>query len=442
VVVYRVVRSDGCVDRRDNMAGGSDQAECTALVATYSAIDAIGDRLSQGTGSSVSGYLIADLHGNIVAALSPGASPLYLSAYRYDPYGETVGSWSASSGLTVPWRFQGRILESDIGSGTDLYDFGARSYDPSLGAFTSFDSVAGSAQNPLTLNRYLYASANPATLVDPDGHRFMYDEDQSIGEKEQIAEERQALADDDSWDRSFSIFHTAPSDPLASLWTQVGNNEEHQFSHRKVLATTNALAAVDRKAVLRDSQTAAGAAAPKDTCNNIVCGITNTVGRAGGAAVNWVADHPIETVAMVGAGGLCVAFFAVCGPLLGDAAVNFAAGAGAYTLGVVGANLIDNLAFGGHKGWLDGWSPRDAALAGAGGVVLSPIAGLSPFVKYPIAAGVGMVTSKLSGKSGSAYGCTVGSIAGSAVGDWQENHQLASLVYGAMVGVATSLENC
>ena len=30
--------------------------------------------------------------------------------------------------------------------------------------------MAGSAQNPLTLNRYLYANANPATLVDPDGH--------------------------------------------------------------------------------------------------------------------------------------------------------------------------------------------------------------------------------------------------------------------------------
>jgi RHS repeat-associated protein len=68
-----------------------------------------------------------------------------------------------------PWRFQGRILESADGS-TDLYDFQARSYDPSLGAFTSFDSVTGSAQNPLTLNRFLYAAANPATLVDPDGH--------------------------------------------------------------------------------------------------------------------------------------------------------------------------------------------------------------------------------------------------------------------------------
>ena len=71
--------------------------------------------------------------------------------------------------ITSPWRFGGRILESADGS-TDLYDFSARSYDPALGAFTSFDSVTGGAQNPLTLNRYLYANANPATLVDPTGH--------------------------------------------------------------------------------------------------------------------------------------------------------------------------------------------------------------------------------------------------------------------------------
>jgi RHS repeat-associated protein len=81
-----------------------------------------------------------------------------------------------SGSIDVPWRFQGRILES-ASAGTDLYDFGARSYDPSLGIFTSFDSVSGSAQNPATLNRYLYAAANPATLVDPDGHSArMYDE--------------------------------------------------------------------------------------------------------------------------------------------------------------------------------------------------------------------------------------------------------------------------
>lgn len=68
----------------------------------------------------------------------------------------------------ISLALRGRILESTAGS--DTYDFGARAYVPDLGTFTSLDSVAGSAQNPITLNRYLYADANPATLVDPDGH--------------------------------------------------------------------------------------------------------------------------------------------------------------------------------------------------------------------------------------------------------------------------------
>jgi RHS repeat-associated protein len=138
-------------------------------VVTYSTIDALGNRLATSTPGGL-GWLIPDLHGNVAAAVSSASSPLFLNAFRYDAYGETLHKWEAASGaLTIPWRYQGRILES-ASTGTDLYDFGARSYDPSLGAFTSFDSMAGSALNPLTLNRYLYALANPATFIDPSGH--------------------------------------------------------------------------------------------------------------------------------------------------------------------------------------------------------------------------------------------------------------------------------
>jgi hypothetical protein len=49
----------------------------------------------------------------------------------------------------------------------------ARFYAPGLGAFTQLDTVMGQAQNPLSMNRYLYAHANPWTYVDPDGHRCM-----------------------------------------------------------------------------------------------------------------------------------------------------------------------------------------------------------------------------------------------------------------------------
>lgn len=40
----------------------------------------------------------------------------------------------------------------------------ARYYAPSLGAFTQMDTVAGSAANPASMNGFLYAEANPATL--------------------------------------------------------------------------------------------------------------------------------------------------------------------------------------------------------------------------------------------------------------------------------------
>ena len=151
--------------------GTSQQVSSSAasgVLSAYSAIDAIGNRGSTGT-SAQQAYLIADLHGNVAASIGTGSSPSYLSAYRYDPYGQTLDSYSAANPVQVPFRFGGRILQSAEGA-TDLYDFGARSYDPSLGVFTTFDSVSGGVQNPLTLNRYLYALANPATLIDPDGH--------------------------------------------------------------------------------------------------------------------------------------------------------------------------------------------------------------------------------------------------------------------------------
>ncbi len=49
----------------------------------------------------------------------------------------------------------------------------ARFYAPGLGAFSQLDTVMGSAQNPLSMNRFLYAHANPATLIDPTGHCAM-----------------------------------------------------------------------------------------------------------------------------------------------------------------------------------------------------------------------------------------------------------------------------
>jgi len=47
---------------------------------------------------------------------------------------------------------------------------GARAYAPSAGAWTSMDTVAGSAADPAGMNRFLYVEGNPSSLIDPDGH--------------------------------------------------------------------------------------------------------------------------------------------------------------------------------------------------------------------------------------------------------------------------------
>src|SRR5450759_2694721 len=99
---------------------------------TTSAIDAIGNRVATAGGGAV-GFLLPDLHGNTAGALNAAATSI-TDAFAYDAYGNTVAS--VTSALPTPWRYQGRILESAAGT-PDLYDFGARSYSPTIGTFTS-----------------------------------------------------------------------------------------------------------------------------------------------------------------------------------------------------------------------------------------------------------------------------------------------------------------
>jgi RHS repeat-associated protein len=150
----------------------ADTSSAGVARTVYAAIDSMGNRLasrSATTGGTIV-WVIPDLHGNVVAQCSPGGSSI-TDAFRYDPYGKLIGTPASVGAIASPWRFQGRLLMSTTDSANaDVYDFSARAYIPDLGTFASLDTVTGSAQNPLTLNRYLYALGNPATMVDPDGH--------------------------------------------------------------------------------------------------------------------------------------------------------------------------------------------------------------------------------------------------------------------------------
>ena len=146
-------------------------SETTAVIAgattRISAVSTDGSRVATKDGSTAA-YLLPDLHGNVAAMEQAGAVTI-ANAIRYDAYGQTMGTpYTATGSIKLDTKYQGRL---DVSPGTDpLYDMSARFYSPAIGAFTSLDSVAGTAQNPATMNRFLYALGNPASLIDPTGH--------------------------------------------------------------------------------------------------------------------------------------------------------------------------------------------------------------------------------------------------------------------------------
>ncbi len=67
--------------------------------------------------------------------------------------------------LPTQWRFQ-----SQLSTGTELLDFGARMYSPSLGRFISPDTIVPRPGDPQSFNRFAAMFNNPLRYRDPSGH--------------------------------------------------------------------------------------------------------------------------------------------------------------------------------------------------------------------------------------------------------------------------------
>ncbi len=98
-------------------------------------------------------YYLFDGLGSIVGMTD--SSGKEVNGYVYDPFGQSVAQ-KEQSGLNNPWKFAGGYLDSS----TNLYKFGTRYYDPSLGRWTQLDPVGAG---------YVYAGDDPVNAVDPSG---------------------------------------------------------------------------------------------------------------------------------------------------------------------------------------------------------------------------------------------------------------------------------
>jgi RHS repeat-associated protein len=149
---------------------------------------ALGRRVSQtaiaADGAKTEGFFGYNPHTDVETIT--GASGDTRSTYGYTAYGaddtaqftgaDKPGAGTPDGEPASVYRFNGMRL--DVGSGE--YDMGFRDYAPGLNRFLTRDSYDGAlsdlrmAADPYTGNRYAFASGNPISRIELDGHCAVY----------------------------------------------------------------------------------------------------------------------------------------------------------------------------------------------------------------------------------------------------------------------------
>jgi RHS repeat-associated protein len=107
------------------------------------------------------------LGSTVLVTRATGTGPaLVVERAVYLPFGGRVAASAGGSTKAPAFGFTGQRYDH----ASNVYDYGARFYDPALGRFLQPDSIVPNAYASQSLNRYSYVENNPLGRIDPSGN--------------------------------------------------------------------------------------------------------------------------------------------------------------------------------------------------------------------------------------------------------------------------------
>ncbi|GHU89921.1 hypothetical protein FACS1894155_07600 [Bacteroidia bacterium] len=117
-------------------------------------------------------YYLKDHLGNTRVVLNQSGTAVQVN--NYYPFG--LSMWETSSNQNnQPYKYNGKEL--DKMHGLNLYDYGARMYDPAIGRFTTMDPLA---EKYYSVSPYTYCANNPINAYDLHGDSIWYTKDDNV----------------------------------------------------------------------------------------------------------------------------------------------------------------------------------------------------------------------------------------------------------------------
>jgi RHS repeat-associated protein len=120
--------------------------------------DGVGNNLTQQM------YFVHDGHGSVRAITDQNGA--ITDTYDYDAFGVLIHQTGTTPNTTL---FAGEQFDPDL----NLYYNRVRYLNSNTGRFWSMDTFEGDDESPLSLHKYLYASADPVDRQDPSGHESL-----------------------------------------------------------------------------------------------------------------------------------------------------------------------------------------------------------------------------------------------------------------------------